>query len=285
MFVVLGVSGHTGKVVAETLLARKQPVRVVVRSANQGEAWRAKGADVAVASLDDVPALMRALQGASGLYALVPPNYGASAWLAEQLKRVDQAAEAVKASAVPHVVLLSSVGAQLPEGTGPIRAVRYGEQQLRAAARNVTALRPCYFMENWAVGLGMAREQGVLPTFIPPQARIPMIATGDIGRVAAERLIAGGSGHAIVELAGPEEYSPDQVAVEFGRLLGRKVEAQAAPLSAVVPTMTSFGFSNEAARLFEEMYASFSKGTIGYEFPTALVRGTISLAEAVRGMA
>ncbi|MBS0169584.1 MAG: NAD(P)H-binding protein [Nitrospira sp.] len=285
MFVVLGVTGHTGKVVAETLLARKQPVRVVVRSADQGGAWRTKGAEVAVASLDDVPALTRAFQGASGLYVLVPPNYGASSWLVEQRKRVDHVAEAVKASAVPHVVLLSSVGAQLPSETGPIRAVRYGEQQLRAVTRNVTAVRPCYFMENWAVGFEMARQQGVLPTFTPPQVRIPMVSARDIGRVAAERLIAGGSGHVIVELAGPEEYSPEQVGVEFGRLLGRKVETQAAPLSAVVPTMTSFGFSDEAARLFEEMYASFSKGTIVYEFPTALVRGTISLAEAVRGMA
>ncbi len=98
-----------------------------------------------------------------------------------------------------------------------------------------------------------------------------MISTGDISRVAADRLMAGGPGHVIVELAGPEEYSPEQVAEEFGRILGRAVRTQAAPLSAVVPTMTSFGFSDEAARLFE--------------FPNALVRGTISLAEAVRGMA
>lgn len=285
MFVILGVTGQTGKVVAETLLARKQPVRVVVRSAEQGAVWRTKGAEVAAASLDDVPAMTRAVQGAAGLYLLVPPNYGASAWLEEQRRRVDQAAEALKAGGVAHVVFLSSVGAQIPEGTGPIRAVRYGEQQLRAVARHLTVLRPCYFMENWAAGLGMAREQGVLPTFIPPQAKIPMISTGDIGRVAAERLMAGGSGQVIVELAGPEEYSPEQVAMEFGRILGRKVAAQAAPLSAVVPTMTSFGFSDEAAKRFEEMYASFSKGTIGYEFPSTVVPGTISLAEAVRRLA
>ncbi len=285
MFVILGVTGQTGKVVAETLLARKQPVRVVVRSAEQGAVWRTKGAEVAAASLDDVPAMTRAVQGAAGLYLLVPPNYGASAWLEEQRRRVDQAAEALKAGGVAHVVFLSSVGAQIPEGTGPIRAVRYGEQQLRAVARHLTVLRPCYFMENWAAGLGMAREQGVLPTFIPPQAKIPMISTGDIGRVAAERLMAGGSGQVIVELAGPEEYSPEQVAMEFGRILGRKVAAQAAPLSAVVPTMTSFGFSDEAAKRFEEMYASFSKGTIGYEFPSTVVRGTISLAEAARRLA
>jgi len=123
MFVVLGATGHTGAVVAETLLARKQSVRVVVRSADKGAAWKSQGAEVAVASLDDVPALTKALQGALGVYLLVPPNYGATAWFAEQRQRLDRAAEAVKASGISHVVFLSSVGGQIPEGTGPIRAV------------------------------------------------------------------------------------------------------------------------------------------------------------------
>jgi uncharacterized protein YbjT (DUF2867 family) len=159
MFVILGATGHTGSVVAETLLARKQPVRVVVRSADKGASWKAKGAEVAIASLDDVPALTKAFQGAVGLYLLVPPNYGATAWLAAQRQRMDQAAEAVKTSGISHVVFLSSIGGQIPEGTGPIRAARYGEQKLATVAQNLTILRPCYFMENWAPGIGMARGQ------------------------------------------------------------------------------------------------------------------------------
>jgi len=284
MFVVLGATGNTGSVVAETLLARKQPVRVVVRSAEKGLSWQAKGAEIAVASLDDVSALTKALRGAQGLYLLVPPNYGATAWLAAQRQRMDQAAEAVKSSGILHVILLSSVGGQIPEGTGPIRAARYGEQQLATVAQNLTILRPCYFMDNWAPVIGMAKSQGMLPTFISPAARIPMISTKDIGLVGAERLIMGGKGKQIVELAGPEEYSPDQVAAALSQILGKAVSAQLAPLSAVVPTFKSFGFSDEAAQLFEEMYTSFSKGTIGYEQPASLVRGTVTLSEAQRGM-
>ena len=284
MFVVLGVTGHTGSVVAETLLARKQPVRVVVRSADKGASWNAKGAEVAIASLDDVPALTKAFQGAVGLYLLVPPNYGATAWLAAQRQRMDQAAEAVKTSGISHVVFLSSIGGQIPEGTGPIRAARYGEQKLATVAQNLTILRPCYFMENWAPGIGMARGQGVLPTFIAPEAKIPMISTKDIGRVGAECLITGGKGKQIVELAGPEEYSPGQAAATLSQILGKAVSAQLAPLSAVVPTFNSFGFSDEAAQLFEEMYTSFSKGTIGYKQPASLVRGTVTLSEALQGM-
>ncbi len=285
MLVVLGATGHTGSVVAETLLARKQAVRVVVRAADKGAAWKAKGADVAVASLEDVPAMTKALTGATGVYLLVPPNYGATAWLAEQRQRMDQAAQAVKASGVSHVVFLSSVGGQLAGGTGPIQAVHYGEQQLGSVAKHLTVLRPCYFMDNWAPGIGMAKGQGLLPTFIAPAAKVPMISTLDIGRMGAERLLAGGSGKRIVELAGPEEYSPNDVALAVGEMLGKPVSVQHAPLSAVVPTFTSFGFSTEAADLFEEMYAAFAKGAIGYEYPGQLVRGTVTLAESLRRMA
>ena len=284
MFVVVGATGNTGSVVADTLLSQKQPVRVVVRSADKGVAWKAKGAEIAVASLEDVPAMTKALEGATGLYLLVPPNYGAMAWLSEQRQRMDQAAQAVKASGIMQVVFLSSIGAHIAEGTGPIRAARYGEQALGAVAKHLTVLRPCYFMENWVPGIGMAKDQGILPTFIAPTAKVPMISTRDIGRVGAEQLMAGGKGKQIVELAGPEEYSPNQVATALGQILGKTVTAQYAPLSAVVPTFKSFGFSDEAAKLFEEMYTSFSTGAIGYEHPVSLVRGRVALAEALKGL-
>ena len=283
MFVVVGATGNTGSAVADTLLSRKQPVRIVVRSADKGAAWKAKGAEIAVASLDDVPALTKAFQGARGLYLLVPPNYGAQAWLTEQRARMGRAAEAVEKSGVPHVVFLSSIGGHIAEGTGPIRAARYGEQVLVRAVKNLTILRPPYFMENWAPVLGAVKGQGLLPTFIAPMAKIPMIATDDIGRIAAEQLIAGGHGRKVVEMAGPEEYSPDQVAAALGQILGKSVTAQHAPLSAVVPTFKSFGFSDEAAKLFEEMYTSFSTGAIGYEQPASVIRGRVTLAEALKG--
>jgi uncharacterized protein YbjT (DUF2867 family) len=145
-------------------------------------------------------------------------------------------------------------------------------------------LRPCYFIDNWAPVVGAAKAEGVLPTFIAPQAKIPMISTRDIGRIAAEHLIAGGRGKQILEMAGPEEYSPEQVAAALGQILGKAVTAQHAPLSAVVPTFKSFGLSDEAARLFEEMYTAISRSAIGYEYPLSLVRGHVTLADALRAM-
>ena len=198
---------------------------------------------------------------------------------------MDRAAEAVKKSGISHVVFLSSVGGHIAEGTGPIKAARSGEQILGKSVSNLTVLRPSSFMDNWAPVLDVAKGQGLLPTFIAPQAMVPMISTRDIGRMGAEQLMAGGKSKQIVELAGPEEYSPDQVAAALGQILGKSVTAQHAPLSAVVPTFKSFGFSDEAAKLFEEMYTSFSTGAIGYEHPASIVRGKVTLAEALRGMA
>ena len=284
MYVVLGATGNTGSAVVETLLSRKQPVRVIVRSAEKGAAWKAKGAEAAVASLDDVPALVRAFKGAQGVYLMVPPNYGASAWLSEQQARMDRAAEAVKQSGIGHVVYLSSIGAQLAAGTGPIRAVHYGEGKLAGAVPHLTILRPPSFMENWAPVVGAAKAQGVLPTFLAPEAKIPTMSTKDIGRIGAEQLVAGGKGRTVLELAGPEDYSPDQAAEALGTILGKKITTQLAPLNAVVPTFMSFGFSQAAATLFEEMYGGFAKGTIRYEHPERLVRGTVTLIEALRGM-
>ena len=50
---------------------------MVVRSREKGAGWKAKGAEVVVAALDEVSALTKAFEGAKGVYSLVPPNYGA----------------------------------------------------------------------------------------------------------------------------------------------------------------------------------------------------------------
>ena len=283
MFVVAGVTGNTGSVVAQTLLDRKQPVRVIVRTADKGAAWKAKGAEVAVASLDDAQALTKACEGATGAYLLVPPNYPAVSYLDDRKKISDALAKAVKASGLGHVVFLSSIGAHLPEETGPIRVVRYGEQQLGAVAKNLTILRPPYFLDNWVPVLGAAKAQGVLPSFVAPDRKIPMISTLDIGRIAAEQLITGGQGRKVLELSGPEDYSPNDIAAALGKLLKRAVTVQHAPLSAVVPTFKSFGFSDDAARLFEEMYRGFEQSIINYEKTGAThVRGHVTATEALQ---
>jgi uncharacterized protein YbjT (DUF2867 family) len=282
MFVVAGATGKTGSVVAATLLERKQPVRVIVRNFEQGAAWKAKGADVAVASLEDAETLTSALKGATGGYFLVPPNYKASQYLNDRKRLIDALTAAVTSSDLRHPVLLSSIGAQIPTGTGPIGALHYAEGRLGAVVRSMTIVRAPYFMENWMPDLSAARTQGILPSFLSAGRKIPMIAACDIGHIAAECILDQPKGRRVLELSGPHEYSPDDVAAVMGEHFHRRVTIQQLPLRAVAPTLTSMGCSDNVAKLFEEMYAGLDSGRITWEGNGACrPRGLVTLSEAV----
>ncbi len=282
MFVVAGVTGNTGKAVAEILLGRNQPVRVVVREEKKAAGWRARGAEVAAASMDDAATLARVLAGAAGAYLLIPPQLAAEDPIAAQRPFSDAIAHAVRASGIPHVVLLSSLGAQHAQGTGAVRSLHYAEQVIGRAAKNVTVLRAAYFIENWASGLGQAQSRGVLPSFLTPGRALPMVAVRDIGRVAAEALLDPATGTRLVELVGPEDWTPEDVARELSRVLGRDVRVQGAPLDAVVPTFTSFGLPVGAAQLFRELYEGLNSGHIAREGGRATLRlGTLTPGEVL----
>jgi len=285
MFVVAGVTGHTGAVVASTLLERGHEVRVVVRAAEKGAAFAPRGAEVVVASLEDEAAMTRAFAGAYGAYLLSPPAMTSPDMIAERRLMLDALARAAKAAKLPHVVLLSSIGAQHAAGTGPIKVLHYAEQVLGAAAA-LTAVRGGYFLENWAGVLPMAGKDGVLPSFIPATTPVPTVATPDIGRVAAEALLAGARGRRVIELAGATDPTPNAVADAASRIFGRTVKVLEAPLAAVVPTFTSLGVSEAMARLIQEMYAGIIDGTVAWERGDAeFVRGGIGVEEGLRALA
>src|SRR6202035_1761127 len=224
MFVVLGATGNTGKVVASTLLAQGKAVRAVVHDAAKGQAWKDKGVEVAVADVEDRAALERALHGAEGAYVLLPPALTSSQFRVDNDRRAKNIAAAIAAAGVGHVVLLSSIGAQHPDGTGTILSVHDAEATIGGTlsavgrTRAMTFLRAAYFMENWAVAL-QSVAQGILPTFLLADKAVPMVATRDIGRAAARLLAEGGRGTRIIDLAGPREYSPADVAAALGRVV------------------------------------------------------------------
>lgn len=289
MFVIAGVTGNTGGVVADRLLAQGKKVRVVVRDVARGEAWKKRGAEVAVAELEDAKALAAALAGATGAYLLLPPRNAAPDLVAEQKHVADAIAAAIAEAGVPHVVLLSSIGAQHEGGTGPIKALHYAERELEAkTSAKLTFIRASYFLENWAA-VAAATKGGKLPTFIRPDHAIPMVATRDIGEVAARALAEGPPANRIdvIELAGPREWSPADIANAFAKAVGREVTPDAAPLEAVVPAFTSFGLSKSVAENFEEMYRGIENGAVAFEDKgTRRVRGSVdaeSVAKALLG--
>ncbi|MFY0564337.1 NmrA family NAD(P)-binding protein [Archangium lansingense] len=283
MFVVTGASGHTGSVVARTLLEQGQRVRVILRDEEKAEPWRQWGAEVVLADLRDVAALAMAMVGARGAYLIVPPPVPASTGVMEACwSVVDSMRRAVEESGLPHFVLLSSVGAQHPEGTGFVKTLYLAERELGSLGRPMTILRSAYFMENWGEGLPAVVDSGVMPDFIAPADRkLHMVATRDVGELAARLLREPTLGRRVLELAGPVEYSPLEVADTLARLLGRPIRVEEHTPAAQVPMLMGMGYSAEVAHLLEELDDAIHHGRLTFEHPIHVVRGWTTLDEVL----
>lgn len=287
MYAIAGVTGHVGSVAAETLLSQGKPVRVIVRDAAKGAPWAARGAEVAIADLNDEAALTRAFAGAAGAFVLLPPTQTATSErpVEDNQRLARTIAAAVRAAKLPHVVLLSSVGAQHADGTGPIKALHYAEAQLAATGAALTAVRASYFQENWGASLG-ALAQGILPTFVTKSVRYAQVATRDIGRTVASALVEGAAAGSriAIELAGPRDYTGEDVAAVLSKLTGKTIPAVDVPLDQVVPTFTSFGLSAAMAGLYREMYEGIMAGLVAPEAGNRTVRGSVDVADTLAAL-
>lgn len=283
MYVVAGVSGQTGSVVALSLLAAGKPVRVIVRSEDKGRLFKERGAEVAVLSLEDSDALAAALRGATGAYLLIPPpGPEVTGILARGRRIIDGFAAALKQSPVPHVVLLSSIGAQHPDGTGPIAMLGYGERTLGALPGiRFTFVRAGYFLDNLSGLLGAVQHAGILPALSDPSHAFPMVATQDIGEVAAQALLHPPAQSEVLELAGPAEYSFAEVAAAFSQTLGRTINVVPVPPDGIIPALTQSGMGAEMAGLYREMMLAIDSGRVAFAGGTRHVRGKVPLARFV----
>jgi uncharacterized protein YbjT (DUF2867 family) len=282
MFVINGATGNTGSVVAKTLLAAGKQVRAVVRDEKKAQELKALGAELFVGDLTDLAALERAVTGAEGVYLISPPDIKPRDFISERKALTEQQVAVLARAKVPHVVVLSSIAAQHPDGNGPIGTLYNVEQQLRRAGVPSTFVRAAYFLENWGAVAHPIKADGVLPSFLPLDVAVPMVSTPDIGKTAAQALLDGPRGVRVIELAGPTDPTPNELAAAASKILGKPVKAVQAPLEAVVPTFTSFGLSQNIAELYRDMYAGIASGRVAAEPGNEKVRGTTSVEETLR---
>jgi uncharacterized protein YbjT (DUF2867 family) len=284
MFTILGATGNTGSVVASTLLDRGAKVRVLVRDPAKVEALRARGAEVAVGDVTDEAAVAAALEGAKGAYLLLPPDATSTAFVARGKKIAETYAAALTNARTPHVAYLSSVAAHQPAGTGPIVTAYNAERILgKVAGTRFTFVRAAYFMENILANAHPMRQDGVLPVFGGgADVRFPMIATKDIGRVAAEALLAPPAATEVLELSASEPYSLDDAAKIATTILGREVKTVTLPIEKLAPTLQGFGFSADVANLYSEMTQGLGTGLVSFDGKGRSAHGTTTLEDVLR---
>jgi uncharacterized protein YbjT (DUF2867 family) len=137
-------------------------------------------------------------------------------------------------------------------------------------------------MENSAWDVAPATKNGVIPSFLQPLDKpVPMVATADIGRVAAELLQETWTGHRIVELEGPHRVTPKEIAAIFANLLGRPVKMEAVPRETWESLFKSQSMRNPTPRI--QMLDGFNEGWIEFEGGQAGSRkGNVPLETVLR---
>jgi uncharacterized protein YbjT (DUF2867 family) len=163
MYAITGATGNTGSVIATKLLGRGEKVRVIGRDASRLGGFVQKGAEAFVADVTDAAALTKAFTGAKAVYAMIPPNPAAPDVSGYQERVSDTLVRAITSAGVGHAVVLSSVGADKPEKTGPVVGLHNLEQKLSSvAALNALYIRAGYFMQNLLPQIAMIQNFGVL---------------------------------------------------------------------------------------------------------------------------
>ena len=284
MYAITGITGKVGGAVALTLLAAGQPVRAVVRDAAKGRVWADQGCEVAIAEMEDAQALTHAFTGATGVFVLPPSEFDPQPGFPEARAVIGAVRQALDAARPARAVCLSTVGAQAAQ-PNLLSQRTLMEEALATLPLPVTFLRPAWFLENLAWDIAQAREQGVLSSYLQPLERaVPMVATADVGRVAAELLTQPGEPLRIVELEGPQRLSQHDIAAALSAVLGRAVQAQAVPRETWGAVFLAQGMRDPVPRI--QMLDGFNEGWITFAGGDADVRkGTVGVADVLRSLA
>lgn len=275
MFAITGITGQVGGAVARALIDSGQRVRAVVRDADKGAAWAGKGCEIAVADLGNAAALKKAFAGAEGVFFLLPPVFDPSPDFGEARCVIAAVREALDAVRPAKVVSMSTIGAQALQ-PNLLQQHRLQEESLGTLPLPITFLRAAWFMENAAWDVAPALATGVIPSFLHPLDKpVPMVATEDVGRAAAELLQETWQGRRVVELEAAR-LSPNDVAAAFARVLGRDVRMDVVPRATWEALFRSQGMKNPMPRV--QMLDGFNEGWIDFEGDASSTRkGTVSL--------
>ena len=265
-YVILGASGNTGSIIADSLLSKGKKVRVVGRDAGRLQRFVRKGAEAFTGDVSDAVALTKAFSGARAAYLLLPPITSRE----DQERESDAIAKAAKESGLRYAVYLSSYGAHVPEGTGPVTGLHSSEQKLNAiSGLNVLHLRAAYFMENNLAAIGMIQGMGIFGHALLPDLKMPMIATPDVGDYAAQRLVdLDFSGKQTRELLGERDLSMTEATAAIARGIGKPdLRYEQFSYDQMQQGLEQMGMPPKKAAVYIEMFQAINEGVLAAREP------------------
>jgi uncharacterized protein YbjT (DUF2867 family) len=279
MFAVTGITGQVGAAVARSLLSADQSVRAVVRERSKGAPWAQLGCDIAVADLSDTEALTAAFEGATGVFAMLPPVFDPAPGFPEATVFINSLRAALALAKPAKIVALSTVGADAPQ-PNLLNVLGRMEEALGSLPIPVTFLRAAWFMENAAWDIDSAKK-GLIQSYLQPLDRaVPMVSSDDVGRVAAALLQERWEGMRVAELESAQRVSPNALAAAFAKVLGTPVRAEVVPRGQWESLFRSQGMKNPTPRM--QMIDGFNAGWIYFADRGVRARkGSINIDQAI----
>ena len=268
-YVITGGAGHISKPVVEKLLAGGHLVTVIGRNAENLKELVAKGATAAVGSVDDIKFLTKTFQGADAVYTMIPPNMAAPDWKSWIGQTGANYAQAIKNAGVKYVVNLSSIGAHMAEGAGPVSGLYRAEQALNALKDvNIKHLRPSYFFNNLLGNAGMVKQMNIIGSnFGGKNFKMVLVDTNDIAEAAVEELLTLNFRGNSIRYIASDERDINEVAKILGVAVG-KPELPWVVFSneQAYEGMIQAGLPQEVAKNYAEMGNALNTGTMSEDY-------------------
>jgi uncharacterized protein YbjT (DUF2867 family) len=283
MYAITGTTGKVGGEIARHLIGQGESVRAVVRNRAKAADWAAMGCDIAIADMANAEQLAAAFSGVEGVFILPPSDFDPAPGYPEAKKVIESVSRALTMARPPRIVCLSTIGADVPHDNLLTQRTLM-EQSLNTIGLPVTFLRPGWFMENAMWDVASARDEGVLRSFLQPADKtFPMVATKDVGRLAADLLRQDSRDTRIVELEGPVRISANELAGTFSKVLGRPVRVEIVPRDTWEGLFRAQGMTNPLPRV--RMLDGFNEGWIEFQdHGRSAVKGNTALVEVITAL-
>ena len=271
MIVLTTPTGDVGsQVLAKLLDGATDPLRVIARDPSRLEDAVRDRVQVIAGSHADPAVLEQALEGAQGLFWLVPPSMRASSAREHYLSFTRPAVKAIGRRRVGHVVGISSAGWNWPHPAGLLSAAHAMDAELEGSGTAYRSLGMGYYMENLLRALPRMTADGVLSLPLLPDRPLALIATRDIAATAASLLLdRDWEGTDRVPLFSPDHLTPEEMTAIISDVLGSPVAFEQADLDQITASTIKRGVPEGMAHDFAAMYRSQQDGIYDDDWPNA----------------
>jgi nucleoside-diphosphate-sugar epimerase len=261
-YVITGSIGHISKPIVAGLVKAGKNVTVLTSNTERVKEIEELGAKALVGSVQDNAFTKTSFAGADVVYTMIPPIWQTDNWRASQKKIADNYTDAIKSNNVKYVVNLSSLGAHLGEGTGPVIALHDFEHSLNAIPKlNVKHLRPSFFYYNLLSQIGLIKQAEIMgANYGVEDQKIALVHPRDIATVALDELLnLNFSGSSVRHIVSDERTGKD-IAKVLGKSIGKDLPWVTFSDEDQLKGLLDGGVPTSHAASFVEMGAAFRNG-------------------------